>query len=570
VTALETMEAKTDFAALLPVARQHLHWLFGESEAVGPDVLADQPALRVNVTLRSRGEVRGSMSGQGVSLREQLLDAVYRASKDTRFTGSLVKSDLQETSLEVWLQIGAQIIPLQQRDKADVVRLGEEGVEVRLGSASAYYKPSVALTSRFETPQEMFSELCKKANLPEDTWQRFDCVLHKTLWVHFCETNLGTPIQLYALRPNKPLTITKATMVEWAALCANYFINNQYSDGSFCYQYRPFKNTAKRKPTNPVRASGCAYAMAEAASSTHLESDPEIIKCASRAIEAVLQRIAPLNSGGSYIKDDSSGSPQGKLGTTALLLLALLTSRFNTRYAREIDALLEAVKGAQQDDGLFKCVFGADDGSNSQINFFPGQALLALVVRAGQGDKSCKAYYQKAFAPYREHFRKSPSTAFVGWQVDVWTRAALLDSNHEYASFVFEQIDWMLRLQVGDNPQRLESGGFTANHKPPYYSSNVYTEAVARAADLAYRLGDVRWPRYRAALQAGLRFCSRLRLTEEQSVFFPNPRRAVGGMATTLSDFEVRSDVVQHSITLALAVLDRPALLESDDIRTSW
>jgi AMMECR1 domain-containing protein len=562
--ALEAIDVKSYLAQLVTLARKHLYYLFGESEPIAPGLLSDEAALRLNVTFRSHGEVRGSQSGHGSTLREQLLDAVERSARDTRFSGSLVKGDLDHISVEVWVQTAAEPIPLQERDKSDVVRLGEEGVEIRLGSSSAYYKPSVALTTYFETPQKMFAELCKKAGLPSDAWERFACVVHKTTWLHFCETPLGNTEELYALRPKRPFAITRTAMTEWAALCVNYFVNNQYSDGSFCYQYRPFKDTVKKNPTNPVRASGCAYAVAEAASSPQLDSDPATIHCATRAIDDILKRSTQLESGGSYIAD-GLGESGGKLGTTALLLLALLTPRFPKKYAKEIEELLTAIKGAQSNDGLLACTFGTAEESDTQINFFPGQALLALVVRAAQGDQSCKAHYERAFPAYRDHFRKSPTTAFMGWQVDVWCRAALLDSNAVYAEFAFEQVDWMLQYQVHGDTRQLATGGFSANGKPPYYSSNVYTEAVARAADLAYKLNDPRWPRYQTALHAGLRFCSRLRLTEEQSIFFPHPRRAIGGMATTLSDFEVRSDVVQHSITLALAVLERPVLLESNE-----
>ena len=415
----------------------------------------------------------------------------------------------------------------------------------------------------------MLSELRKKANLPKDAWQLFSCSVRRTQWLHICETPAGEPVELYALRVHKPLSITRTTMAAWASLCAHYFINNQNSDGSFCYQYLPLKNTAKKNPTNPVRASGCAYAMAEAASSPHLKADIETTKCAIRAIDAIMQRATTLPSGGMYISDNFGEARQGKLGTTALLLLALLTPKFAKTHAVVIEALLTAIKGTQSSDGRFDCTFGASEGSDAQVNFFPGQALLALVIHAEQGDASCESYYRQAFAAYRDHFRRAPSTAFVGWQVDVWCRAALLDSNTEYAAFAFEQIDWLLQSQVSGSPSELASGGFMANGKQPYYSSNVYTEAVARAADLAYKLDDPRWPSYRSAFQAGLQFCSRLRLTEEQSVFFPHPRRAIGGVATSLSNFEVRSDVVQHSLTLALATLERPELLDEEDASVS-
>jgi hypothetical protein len=150
----------------------------------------------------------------------------------------------------------------------------------------------------------------------------------------------------------------------------------------------------------------------------------------------------------------------------------------------------------------------------------------------------------------------------VGWHADAWSRAALLDSNQEYAEFVFEQIDWLLQFQLQSQDRPFTSGGFSWNGKPPGYSSIVYTEALARGTALAHKCGDKRWLKYGDAFRAGMAFCSRLRLTSEQSIFFPDPERAIGGMATSLSDFEVRSDVVQHAITLGLAALDIMELLD--------
>jgi hypothetical protein len=357
-----------------------------------------------------------------------------------------------------------------------------------------------------------------------------------------------------------PFAVSAEAMVQWIQNGVSYFNNNQYPDGYFCYLYRPFLDVAKKTEINPVRASGCAYAIAAAASLSQLDNDPETKVCAERAVNAILRRSVRSEGGGSYIADGSLEPPTGKLGTTALLLLALLTPHFCATYGHQIDDLLTGIKSAQLESGLFDCTFGASHSSDSQINFFPGQALLALVMRTEQGDESCRPHYRRAFIPYRDHFRISPSTAFVGWQADVWSRAALLDNNADYANFVFEQIDWLLQFQIHSDKQQLTSGGFSWNGKPPGYSSIVYTEAIARGADLANRLGDNRWIRYREAFREGIQFCSRLRLTREQSVFFPHPSRAIGGMTESTANFDVRSDVVQHAITLALAVLERPIL----------
>jgi len=550
-----------DLDHLVSVARAHLYWLFGKSTPVKRDFMSVAPLPRVNVTLRVRGAVRGSMSGNGETFSAQLFDAVYRASRDNRFSGSLVKADLDHVSVEVWLQTSAELIPAHEREREDVLLLGVDGVEVSQGKSFAYYKPSVALTSHHTTPQSLFSALCKKANLPADAWKDPECSLRKTSWIHLCETPGGTVAQLTALRTKVPFEVTTESMVRWIQNSVSYFNNNQYSDGVFCYHYRPFLDAVRKSEANPVRASGCAYAIAAAASLSQFENDAETIACAERALNAILRRSVRFERGGSYIADGQSEPSSGKLGSTALLLLALLTPHFRATYGSQIADLLAGIRSAQQESGLFDCTFGVRDSSESQINFFPGQALLALVMRTEQGDQSCRSYYQRAFIPYRDYFRAAPSTAFVGWQADVWSRAALLDSNADYAEFVFEQIDWLLQFQIHKDKDNLVSGGFSWNGKPPNYSSIVYTEAIARGADLAYCLGDRRWLRYREAFQDGIQFCSRLRLTREQSAFFPHPNRAVGGMTESISNFDVRSDVVQHTITLALAVLERPILL---------
>lgn len=559
----EEVTSQLDLSQLTGIARAHLYSLFTESPAVGPDILQEPAFSRVNVTLRTYGAVRGSMSGHGETLREQLLDAVERASRDRRFSSSIVKADLAHVSVEVWLQTSATAIPVEERETEETIQLGLEGAEVEQGAAFAYYKPSVALTSRFESSGELFSALCKKANLPADAWKSPDCLIRRTSWIHFCETPSREVLEMSALRPTTPLAITAESMVEWAQRCAGYFIENQHSDGSFCYQYSPFSDSAKKGEANPVRASGCAYAIAEAASSTHFRADFEMKGCADRAVAAILRRSVALEGGGAYIADSLNGPIGGKLGTTALLMLALLAPELRLKYEPDIENLMMGIKSAQLNGGLFECSFGEGPTSDSQINFFPGQAILALVVKAGIGDASCREAYQRAFAPYRDHFRRAPATAFVGWQADVWSRAALLDSNAEYASFVFEQIDWLLQFQLPAGNQQLESGGFSWNGKPPNYSSIVYVEAIARGADLAYKTGDKRWIRYRDAFRTGMQFCSRLRLTKDQSSFFPHPGRAIGGMTASLSDFSVRSDVVQHAITLALATLDRPMLFDA-------
>ena len=561
---VENPHADLNGSQLVRVARNQLLQLFGKTpESVG-EAIPYPPYDRVNVTLRVRGVVRGSMSGVGSNLRDQIEDAVKRAASDVRFANSLVTSDVAATSVEVWLQTESQALDTQNTDEALLISLGVDGVEVEQGTHFAYYKPSVALTSAYESPGDLLSALCRKANLPRDAWKSNLCTVRRTKWIHFAESATRSVNSLIALRPSpNEMFFTQAIMRDWFNEAVGYLLSNQDSRGEICYRYDPLKDRTVRKPPNPVRSSGCAYALSLAASHSDDADAPLVSAAAIRAVDYILERKVMTGDGGAFINDSTHGrAPGGKLGTTALLTLALLTPALRSRYQFEAESLLYGIRKQQNEDGSFTCTYGSWGSAESQQNFFPGQALLACVMMSNLGDISYCGVYEKAFKFYEEHFLRSPTTAFVGWQADVWTRVALAKCDERYSKFVFAQIDWLLNLQVR-NPGSLIYGSFSSQSKPSNYSTIVYVEAIARAADLAFSTGDeVRYQIYREAVVAGLSFCSSLRLTVAQGSFFPSPERAYGGSTTSLTNFVVRSDVVQHATTMALAISERSHLLK--------
>lgn len=547
-------------ALLSAVTRDISSLLSAQTECVSLPGADLPPLARVNISLRSHGQLRGSMSGQGGSLQQQLSAAVRRACLDTRFSGALVAADLPRLTVEVWLQVASTEITVEQRQNPTGFRFGIDGLEVESGERFAYFKPSVAITGGFETPHALMSALCKKAGLPPDAWQEASCTVRKTTWLHYADSAMG-PVDLQGLRSKDRPKGSRTTVQQWTEDGVSYLRNNQLADGSFCYLYQCLSGLAEREQANPVRAAGCAYAMAAAASSPHLRDAQSSLDAADRAIRDLLGRSVPMAEGACYIRDNEKQiEPSGKLGTTALLLVAMSQKALASQFQAESASLLGAIKSAQQANGLFTCVFGAPGAEGSQINYFPGQALLALLLRADAGDESCLPYVQRAFIPMRDHFRRAPTTAFVGWHVDVWSRAARLEGRSEYADFVFEQVDWLLQHQLDSTATF--PGGFSVSGAAPGASSVVYTEALARGAHLAWELGDARWPTYRLAFQSALEFVSLLRLDRDQTVFFPHPERAIGGVTRGFANFQVRSDQVQHFITMGLATLGIPSILD--------
>ena len=191
--------------------------------------------------------------------------------------------------------------------------------------------------------------------------------------------------------------------------------------------------------------------------------------------------------------------------------------------------------------------------------------LLTLVQRAAKGDGDALVRVERAFLPYREQFAKAPTTAFVGWHADVWTRMAALTGKDEYADFAFVQVDWLLQIQVLASRQPIYVGGFSAKGGLPKYSSVVFLEAVVRAYKLADQLGlRERAFRYRQAVVRGLKFCRLLRLGESRADWFPNPERSRGGIGLSPLDLRVRCDVPQHFLTLCCLLLELPELFAED------
>src|SRR5262245_17178878 len=135
----------------LQIAREELARLFGEKAApCDTTQLAAMPAAtRLILTIFVDGLVRGSMPGRGRTRLDQVRDAVRRAALDTRNTGPLTAAELGRAALEIWMQIGASSLPPDTRMDPRALLLGIDGVELECDSATAYYKPSVALTRGF-------------------------------------------------------------------------------------------------------------------------------------------------------------------------------------------------------------------------------------------------------------------------------------------------------------------------------------------------------------------------------------------------------------------------------------
>ncbi len=511
---------------------------------------------RVNITVRVAGVVRASMSGAGDCLGAHVRGAVRNCLLDERY-GRLVRADAKALTMELWIQVDSTPIAIEDRCDPLAIDLGHDGVEIEWNDAFAYYKPSVAFTSDFKSAPDMFSALCRKAGLFDTAWKLAGCRVSKTSWNHLSKTGRGIS-HLRGLRSVASPSTSLHSLKVLVARCTNYLLESQHADGSYCYMWNPLSAKQKRHAPNSVRAAGCAYAMAQVAHAGISDQPSAVFESARRSLMPLLAKRQSWRDGELVCEDVGANGVFGKLGTTALLAATLARPGIFDDLCDIRDALFRTIVSSQRIDGSFQCNLGSNRPDGGGIEFYPGEALVALGILGEHVDQFAFETMERAFPFYRHHFQTRPTTAFVGWHADAWSRAFRLCGDSKYATFVFEQIDWLIAQQVTDSEDPHIQGGFVvAAGKRPNVTSVVYTEAVLRGMSTAMIAGEIdRFNQYKLAAKEGLQFCLQLILGQEQAAFVTDPDRCQGGVTKGFHDFNIRSDHVQHTLTLLLTALE--------------
>jgi AMMECR1 domain-containing protein len=564
-----------DADALLSTARSALaEALAGRqlmSSGAGP-----QRAVMVNLTVYDGHRLRASMSARGPTMREAIARAAWRAAHDGRFGRSLAVEPAGRPRLELWIRTGrTRVARLENMDDGE---LGLHGVELRVGAASAYYKPSVALTKRVTSHERLLSKLSTKAGLPTDAWRAPDAKVWRTSWEHHVERDGGRSraLCLRRLRPVDPPAGDRSSVERALGLALDRLLAIQREDGSYLYRYRPFDDEIVPGSTNLVRQAGCAYAIARA--SEHVGDAARRVRLRDSAERCVtwLFSHGETDADGALFLSEPDGRDQSrprKLGAVALTLLAVQHGGLEESFARQRQALLTAILSRQNANGSFRCFSDtstvADDGRAQR--YYPGEALLAMTHEACRGEEAASEALRLAFPWYRGFFRRARHPAFVVWQAGAWaamtTRTppgARTAPAGEHARFVFEMLDWLVGRQLTDadrvHPDFV--GGFRTHSGRPDSSSATFTEAVMYGLSVARAVSDgQRADRYAAVARSALGFLLRLQVAPELAMMFPAPERAVGATTRSLTDFSMRCDYDQHLIAALGASLDEAAVV---------
>ncbi len=555
-------------ALVLRFTRAELNRVYGLSAGQSPKA-SSLPAVafdKINVTIRRDGRLRASMSGRGPGLAKAIVSAVKKCSRDARFGSPLTADEIPHSVVELWAQIGAEPLDVSTSNalSKDLI-LGVHGVDIRLNGKHAYYKPSVAITSDLTAPSVVLEKLCAKAGLDADAWRHPAARVRRTHWLHIVESRQSASGYQVLLRLRRPesQSLNEASIAASARAAACRLILGQDTDGCFLYRYNPIKDQSSAGRFSSVRHAGCAYALAWMGAFFGERDGGEFSWSAVQAMRFFLPRWRsfPEHEGVIYLSEGSG--PEGKLGTSALALLALQFEPLASLFEEHRRGLLRTLLALENASGWFEPSISRSSPKENNQDYYPGETLVALGHELQRSpSREVSGAFERTFGYYRNHFRQNPSTAFVLWQADAWrlfdeySTSAGIPS--QYAHFVFEMVDWLLHLQYSaENAPCAEYIGGFPRPGTPRYSTACYTEAIIRACALALRHGlHEQAERYRRAARAGLSFVRRLQVGPESAFLFQRPKLAVGGISANLGSFSMRSDFDQHAITVFLAAIE--------------
>ncbi len=546
--------------ALIEEARRVLLSEFAPGHARNSEITTNYipPYEVLNVTLRCDGRLRASKSGRGGDAITQVRAAMRRAVRDTRFGARIVARDLDNLHIEIWIEIFREKVAPSDDGNGIPFLFGIHGLEVVQGGARAYYKPSVALTTASKTVSELLATLCIKAGLPPAQWQMPSVTIYRTYWLHLTSGCAGPYQELIGLRSPKMEAISQKNITEMFRNGSDYLTNVQDANGWYLYEENALRDTYRDGPVNLVRMAGCAYSLSIAANlETKVDSRRRYYESSVRCSNAILGRAVDGPFGLMILDEPENGRKVAKLGIVALLSLAIGQRTVLGQFSPVFDTLIKTLIAAQRSNGSFRCRLDTDtDNDDAGQDYYPGQALLALALAAQLGYRGIREAVLPAFSYYRAHFSRRPNSGFILWQVDAWTRFAMLGYHQDIPKFVFLMIEWILKFQISKERDSRTGGGFRINGRPTIATS-VYTEAIVRGAQLAQFEKDfVRRDRYLEAIVDGIAFCRTLMVSSEHRPFVSRSRIGVGGVTGNLETFDVRCDNVQHLITMAIAALE--------------
>lgn len=551
----------------LTFARQVLEAYHGEGRAAAlatplPEAEAgDVDVALVTVSLRVGGRLRGTGDAEEGSFDERVRAATVAAAEDDRSAaGAVDAAEVEDARIELNAGLSPErLVGATAEAIAAGIEPGRHAVRLVHPGGHVSVTETRPLVEAWTT-QASLDQLCATAGLDAGCTTDPSVELWRLLGEHWME-DAGPDRGMISLwRTHRRIAlgdVTRASVEAAVRLNAGYFVAHQHPAGDFDYLYYPESDGLSEAQVT-VRQAGGGYALSRAAA---VLDDPAVDGAARASVANILAHEATSAAGLSYI--DWQGS---SLGLTGLSLLAVAELTSTDEHLEAAARLADGIAAMQGDDGMFRTDYVSDAVDEEAQQFYPGEALLALVrLSARTGETRWLPVLERAYDPYVAFWEAEGKSAFVPWQAATWANLYQLTGEPKYAAFAFRLEDALLERQdlVSYGDALHDDWGGTMSRPPgaqPTFSTGTFLEPLPLLVVVARAVGDdARADHYADRLRHGLRFTLQLVITEPEAWFAPDPARALGGVRSTLDDVHVRIDNVQHVATAFLQALSTTA-----------
>jgi hypothetical protein len=572
-------------------------------------------------TLVTRHVVEGEEGGAQTHAIERALDDLagkmrrdWERKIETEGMGRLADR-LKDIRLEI--QVVTERAPVEPRSRFAIFDLWEMGVDgmmfrqrepgpgEKLDEHFTYLPGSELVTRSLHSADEFLRTAVKDAGWTDDRpWEkdpRTRLDIFRTQ--HFAESapGGGPAIRLMRGMPEVPLSwVNEKSVQDMLIAGAEWWLANQYPDGSFEYKYWPEQNR-RSEDYNEVRHILGPRDLADAWRYRH---DPRYLAGARRGMDWLLryevdsaqapQGPLPHPPEGtllfrypSYQTQSATDPANQKLGTVAVAVLAWIEWARSTGSHEEdprIRKMAKFVQSMQDPDGRFRpyLVQTGHPYEQERNDIVPGEAMLALgKVAEYFGEPEWVNAYQKFVGYYQPWFesRAERKIATGRWPQDIYANQDRLDlvqfgpwsvmaarqvyrvnQDPQAGKFGLEVADWMIdsyQWTADKAPWPDYVGGYyKLPEELPAMQTFCYSEGTAAAYGLATQFAPDRAHKYEEGTREAIRFLELMQYDELDSYAFPRPEKIRGGIKYTMNEGKVRIDYVGHGLSTLVQWLD--------------
>ncbi len=537
---------------------------------------------------------------------------------ETRGLGAL-ETRLPELRVEIHVVTErANIEPRSRYQIFDLWEVGIDGVIFKAADGAtdqrfSYLPGSEAVVRNLHTADDFLQYASKEGGWRdrrpwEDTSTQLDLVRTQ----HFMERDPGGgtgAVRLFRGMPEVPMEhVTDQNVQSMLISGGEWWVNNQFADGSFEYKYWPDQNR-QSEDYNEVRH---LLGVRDLADAWRYRNDDRYLAAARRGMDFMLrykvddtdpvggdtfqykgetvkmQHPPPGTMLFRYPKPGEGGDPVNqKLGTVAVAVLGWVAYADATG-SHEFDAQIRKMGkftlAMLEETGRFAPYYVPENHpyAKERNDIVPGEAALALGKIAEYFDEpEWVASYPKFVDFYKPWFEERANRKVEGgrWPVETYTNQDRLDlvqfgpwsvmaaaqyyditKDARAAEFGLQVADWMIdnyQWTTERSPWPDYVGGYyKMPEELPAMQTFCYSEGTAAAYRLANLYAPERAAKYEKSTREAIRFLEVMQYDDLDAYAFAKGEKIRGGIKYEMAQPKIRIDYVGHGLSTLSQFLD--------------